>query len=435
MEHADSYVTNPHKWLLTTFDCSAFWVRDRAALVGALSILPEYLRNPATESGAVVDYRDWHPQLGRRFRALKLWTVLRTYGTSGLRTHIQTGVRQATRFADQVRADERLEMVTEPVLGLVVFRVVGADEATTALMEALNASGTAYLSHTKVEGRTALRMAVGSWQTTEADIDRTWQALVSQPCPAEPLDRVLGGVHHRDVAVAGAHPQLGPGILPASQRPWETGTIRSASPCTTSTGVAMSAGSKSQGATAAQVVLDGRRGAGRDRRPNHVEEPRPAAAESLLVHRGESGVGLLTGLLERLPCGTARSAARCDPTPAAAIPATSPGPRRRTAPARTPRPSPRPGRPAAPHRPTRAATRPSGPSARTARCPSASATASVSAAAEPMVRPGSGDEPPYPARSAENHRTPASSNGAGGAPMLGVPWCQHTARPSRGPVS
>ena len=95
VEHADSYVTNPHKWLLTTFDCSAFWVRDRAALPGALSILPEYLRNPASESGAVVDYRDWHPQLGRRFRALKLWTVLRTYGLSGLRAHIETGVAQA----------------------------------------------------------------------------------------------------------------------------------------------------------------------------------------------------------------------------------------------------------------------------------------------------------------------------------------------------
>ena len=99
VEHADSYVTNPHKWLLTTFDCSAFWVRDRSALVGALSILPEYLRNPATESGAVVDYRDWHPQLGRRFRALKLWTVLRTYGLAGLRAHIRAGVDQAERFA------------------------------------------------------------------------------------------------------------------------------------------------------------------------------------------------------------------------------------------------------------------------------------------------------------------------------------------------
>ena len=180
VERADSYVTNPHKWLLTTFDCSAFWVRDRADLVGALSILPEYLRNPASESGAVVDYRDWHPQLGRRFRALKLWTVLRTYGLSGLRAHIEAGVAQATRFADLVRADDRFEIVTEPVLGLVVFRRrSGTDELTMALMEAVNASGTAYLSHTKVEGRAALRLATGSWRTTDADIDRTWDALVA----------------------------------------------------------------------------------------------------------------------------------------------------------------------------------------------------------------------------------------------------------------
>jgi len=177
VEEADSYVTNPHKWLLTTFDCSAFWVRDRAALVGALSILPEYLRNPATESGAVVDYRDWHPQLGRRFRSIKLWTVLRTYGLSGLREHIRAGVAQAERFVELVRADDRFELVTEPVLGLVVFRAVGPDERSTALMEAVNASGTAYLSHTVVEGRTALRLAVGSWRTTTDDVDQTWAAL------------------------------------------------------------------------------------------------------------------------------------------------------------------------------------------------------------------------------------------------------------------
>jgi aromatic-L-amino-acid decarboxylase len=177
VELADSYVTNPHKWLLTTFDCSAFWVRDRSALVGALSILPEYLRNPASESGAVVDYRDWHPQLGRRFRSLKLWTVLRTYGLEGLREHIRSGVAQAERFAGLVRADERFEIVTEPVLGLVVFRPVGPDELAMSLMESVNTSGTAYLSHTKVEGRTALRIAVGAWRTTDADIDRTWAAL------------------------------------------------------------------------------------------------------------------------------------------------------------------------------------------------------------------------------------------------------------------
>ncbi|MGD9958798.1 pyridoxal phosphate-dependent decarboxylase family protein [Nocardioides sp.] len=176
-EYADSYVTNPHKWLLTTFDCSAFWVRDRAALIGALSILPEYLRNPATESGAVVDYRDWHPQLGRRFRAVKLWTVLRTYGLEGLRAHLRSGVELAAHFAALVEGDDRFELVTPPSLGLVVFRAIGPEQLTMDLMEAINASGTAYLSHTKVEGRAALRLAVGGWRTTRADVDLTWREL------------------------------------------------------------------------------------------------------------------------------------------------------------------------------------------------------------------------------------------------------------------
>ena len=178
-EHADSYVTNPHKWLLTTFDCSALWVRDRSALVGALSILPEYLRNPASDSGEVVDYRDWHPQLGRRFRALKLWAVLRTYGLAGLRAHLRSGVAQAARFADLVATDPRFELVTEPVLGLVVFRVTGEDARTTALRDAVNASGHAYLSHTQVEGRIALRFATGGWRTTTADVESTWRLLQS----------------------------------------------------------------------------------------------------------------------------------------------------------------------------------------------------------------------------------------------------------------
>lgn len=177
VEAADSFVTNPHKWLLTTFDCSTFWVRDRAALTGALSVLPEYLRNAATESGEVVDYRDWHPQLGRRFRAIKLWAVMRTYGLSGLREHIRSGVELASYAADLVREDERFELVTEPVLSLVVFRLRAGDEATMAAMEAVNASGEAYLSHTTVNGRAAIRIAVGSWRTTRADVERTWRAL------------------------------------------------------------------------------------------------------------------------------------------------------------------------------------------------------------------------------------------------------------------
>ena len=177
VEAADSFVTNPHKWLLTTFDCSTFWVRDRAALTGALSILPEYLRNAATESGEVVDYRDWHPQLGRRFRAVKLWAVLRTYGLEGLREHVRSGVELASLVTDLVRDDDRFELVTEPSLSLVVFRVRAGDEQTMAAMEAVNASGEAYLSHTTVNGRAAIRVAVGSWRTTRADVERTWRAL------------------------------------------------------------------------------------------------------------------------------------------------------------------------------------------------------------------------------------------------------------------
>ncbi len=177
VELADSFVTNPHKWLLTTFDCSTFWVRDRVALTGALSILPEYLRNAATDSGEVVDYRDWHPQLGRRFRAIKLWAVLRTYGLSGLRDHIRSGVQMAAHAADLVRADDRFELVTEPALSLVVFRLKAGDGPTLAAMETVNASGEAYLSHTTVNGQAAIRIAIGSWRTTVADVDRTWRAL------------------------------------------------------------------------------------------------------------------------------------------------------------------------------------------------------------------------------------------------------------------
>lgn len=174
---AQSWVTNPHKWMLTTFDCSVLWVPDRDLLTGALSITPEYLRNAASETGEVVDYRDWHPQLGRRFRALKLWAVLRTYGLEGLRAHVREGVELADHLADLVREDDRFELVTEPSLSLVVLRLRSGDEATLRAMEAVNASGVAFLSHTVVEGRPAIRVAVGSWRTTREDVERLWAAL------------------------------------------------------------------------------------------------------------------------------------------------------------------------------------------------------------------------------------------------------------------
>jgi aromatic-L-amino-acid decarboxylase len=178
VEFADSYGTNPHKWLLTNFDCDAFWVADRAALLGALSILPEYLRNTATESGAVIDYRDWHVPLGRRFRALKLWAVLRWYGVEGLRAHIREHVQLAQEFASWVAADKRFELVAPHPLSLVTFRLRGGDEATRALMERVNASGAIYLTHTAVNGQVALRLAIGSPQTRRRHVEAAWTALV-----------------------------------------------------------------------------------------------------------------------------------------------------------------------------------------------------------------------------------------------------------------
>jgi aromatic-L-amino-acid/L-tryptophan decarboxylase len=179
-EFADSYAMNPHKWLLTNFDCGAFWVADRAPLVGAMSVLPEFLRNAATESGAVTDYRDWHPQLGRRFRSLKLWAVLRWYGAEGLRQHIRHGVALAQNFAGWVAADPRFEVVAPHPLSLVCFRLAGgpdADARTEELLRRLNASGALYATHTKVRGRYTIRLAIGSTLTEARHVAAAWDAI------------------------------------------------------------------------------------------------------------------------------------------------------------------------------------------------------------------------------------------------------------------
>ncbi|WP_245592624.1 aminotransferase class I/II-fold pyridoxal phosphate-dependent enzyme [Actinomadura rifamycini] len=183
-EYADSYSTNPHKWLLTNFDCNTMWIADREPLLGALSILPEYLRNRASASGDVVDYRDWQVPLGRRFRALKLWSVIRWYGAEGLREHVRTGVRLAQDLAAAIAGDPAFELLEPHPFGLVCFRPRwdgldgdAADAETMALMERLNASGDLYLTHTKVGGRVLLRMAIGAPATADAHVRAAWKRI------------------------------------------------------------------------------------------------------------------------------------------------------------------------------------------------------------------------------------------------------------------
>ena len=123
LELADSYCTNPHKWMGVDFDCDLYWTADRAALLGALSILPEYLRSAAAETGAAIDYRDWQIPLGRRFRALKLWLTIRLDGVASIQAMIRRHVELTQRLAEQVRADERFEIVAPHPLNLLCLRL------------------------------------------------------------------------------------------------------------------------------------------------------------------------------------------------------------------------------------------------------------------------------------------------------------------------
>jgi aromatic-L-amino-acid decarboxylase len=177
LEGADSYCVNPHKWMLTNFDCDCLYVADRAALIQALSVLPEYLRNRATESGAVIDYRDWQVPLGRRFRALKLWFVIRWYGVAGLQRHVRHHVALARAFAEWVGADARFEIVAPVVLNLVCFRLRGADAANERLLEAVNATGALFLTHTRLDDRFALRMALGGTLTERRHVEAAWSRI------------------------------------------------------------------------------------------------------------------------------------------------------------------------------------------------------------------------------------------------------------------
>ena len=177
VELADSYCFNPHKWMFTNFDCDVFWVANREELINTFSILPEYLRNKATESGEVFDYRDWHVQLGRRFRSLKLWFVIRYYGIEGLQFHIRKHVELAQKFKKWVLESEDFDLFVEPPFNLVCFRHKSGDEFNMKLMNAVNQTGKAFFTHTKLNGQVVLRMSIGQTNTEEKHVNATWDLM------------------------------------------------------------------------------------------------------------------------------------------------------------------------------------------------------------------------------------------------------------------
>jgi aromatic-L-amino-acid decarboxylase len=177
LELAESYCFNPHKWMFVNFDCDCFYVADRATLIRTLSVLPEYLKNQATTSGAVIDYRDWQVPLGRRFRALKLWFVIRSFGVAGLQERIREHVQLAQEFSSWVQAHPQFELAAPVPLNLVCFRHIGGDAVNEALLERLNASGQIHLTHTRLAGRFTLRLSVGAGSTRRRHVERAWELI------------------------------------------------------------------------------------------------------------------------------------------------------------------------------------------------------------------------------------------------------------------
>ncbi len=181
-EYADSFVFNPHKWLFTNFDCSAYFVKDPELLIRTMTINPEYLRTASDEK--VNNYRDWGIQLGRRFRALKLWFVIREYGVGGLKEIVRKHIRLAQLFAYRIKSSEEFELLAPVTTNLVCFRWNDGSKSTKELNEfnknllaLINNSGSVYLTHTVLSGCYTLRMAVGQRTTEKEDIARAWEVI------------------------------------------------------------------------------------------------------------------------------------------------------------------------------------------------------------------------------------------------------------------
>ncbi|KAF8531528.1 pyridoxal phosphate-dependent transferase [Gautieria morchelliformis] len=194
--YAQSFCTNFHKWGLVNFDASTLWVRDRTLLTDALDVTPEFLRTRANKEGTVIDYRNWQLALGRRFRSLKVWFVLRSYGVQGFRNHLRKGVELANRFSSLLEASSQFELVVRPSITLTVFRLVPYDSLANATndISSLNllnrifhrrlSSTDLFLTQTEVNGVFCIRFAVGAARTQEKHIDMAWKVLCAEAGPA-----------------------------------------------------------------------------------------------------------------------------------------------------------------------------------------------------------------------------------------------------------
>jgi len=175
VERADSLVVNAHKWMLTPMDCSLLWTRRPEDFRRAFSLIPEFLRTPDAEDA--LSLSEYGPALGRRFRALKLWAVLRCVGRSGLQAHVRSGIELAAQFERWVASEPGWELCAPRPFSVVCFRLQGDDERNAALLARANASGELFISHAVLDGRYVLRLAVGQLSTTEQDVRRAWEVL------------------------------------------------------------------------------------------------------------------------------------------------------------------------------------------------------------------------------------------------------------------
>ena len=188
IEYADSYCFNPHKFLLTNFDCSCLYVSNREALIKSLTINPEYLKTEVSRSDTVFDYRDWQVPLGRRFRALKLWSVIRYYGINGIQSHIRGHIESAKLLSELIIKDNRFEIMAPTVLNLVCFRYRESDQFNKLLLNELNKSGELYLVHTKLNNKYTIRFSIGQTNTTEEHVLNAWKFILKK---TEELEKTM----------------------------------------------------------------------------------------------------------------------------------------------------------------------------------------------------------------------------------------------------